>query len=72
MDMLTVFEGELQLLKIPVINGVLYFSYARTSLKLYTTGTYSIVLQSLAMWLVNVWSLNLIEPRQVDSIAAPG
>jgi len=49
MDMLTVFQGELQPLKIPVINGVLYFSYARTSLKLYTTGTYSIVLQSLAM-----------------------
>ena len=70
--MLTVFQGELQPLKIPVINGVLYFTYARTSLKLYTTGTYSIVLQNVAMWLVNVWSLNLIEPRQVDSMAAPG
>jgi len=50
MDMLTVFQGELQPLKIPVINGVLYFTYARTtSLKLYTTGTYSIVLQNVAM-----------------------
>ena len=40
--MLTVFQGTLQLLKIPVFNGMLYFTYARTtSLKLYTTGTYT-------------------------------